>query len=82
MPVHLTGMNIVVWLQTASAICAFVAAWFWFRSATGKAPETSYQNIGRLPRWLNQAARYNRWAALFAGVSAVFAGMATLCGIL
>ena len=71
-------MGFVMWLQIGSAICAFVAAFFWFRSATTNAPPMTWEGIGHLKPWLDQAARNNRWAAAFAGVSAALAGIATL----
>ena len=71
-------MNFVTWSQIGSAICAFIAAFFWFRSATTDAPPMTYEGIERLKLWLDQAARNNRCAAAFAGISAVLAGVATL----
>jgi hypothetical protein len=72
------SMGFVVWLQIGLAICAFAAAFFWFRSATSDAPPMTYEGIESLKPWLDQAAGNNRWAASFAGVSAVLAGIATL----
>jgi hypothetical protein len=71
-------MSFVMSLQIGSAICAFAAAFFWFRSATTNAPPMSYEGIERLKPWLDQAVRNNRWAAAFAGFSAALAGIATL----
>jgi hypothetical protein len=42
----------------------------------------TFHGIGDLTPWLNQSTRRNRWAAGFAGVSALFAGIATLCDIM
>jgi hypothetical protein len=74
-------VSVVVWLQFGSAACAFVAAGFWAWSAASKAPEMTFHGIGDLTPWLNQSARRNRWAAGFAGASALFAGIATLFGV-
>ncbi|HXA23719.1 MAG TPA: hypothetical protein VNW90_15615 [Acetobacteraceae bacterium] len=68
------------WLQIGSAICAFVAAGFWAWSAVGKAPEMTWAGIADLKPWLDDAARRNRWAASFAGLSAALDGLATLAG--
>jgi hypothetical protein len=75
-------VSIVAWLQFGSAACAFAAAGFWAWSAASKAPEMNYDGIEALTPWLNQSARRNRWAAGFAGASALFAGVATLFGIM
>ena len=74
-------MSFVTWSQTCSAICAFIAAFFWFRPAITSAPPMTWEGIGHLKPWLDQAVRNNRWAAAFAGVSAALAGMATLAGL-
>jgi hypothetical protein len=58
-----------------------LAAWFWFRPAAGKAPEMTYTEIEGLTVYLHQSARRNRWAAGFAGASALFSAITTLFGI-
>jgi hypothetical protein len=70
-------MSFVGGLQIGSAVCAFVAAFFWFRSATTDAPPMTYEGSERLKAWLDKAAQNNRWAAGFAGISALLAGIAT-----
>jgi hypothetical protein len=74
-------MSAVGWLQICSAVCAFLAALFWFLSAASKPPEMTFEDIDNLTSWLRQSAEYNQWAACFAGASAVFAAVATLFGI-
>ena len=73
--------DVIAILQFGSAVSAFMAAWFWFRSAASKAPEMTWDGVGDLTSWLDQSARNSRWAAGFAGASAVFAGISTLFGI-
>jgi hypothetical protein len=73
-------MTYIASLQYASAFFAFIAAAFWFQSATTPAPPATYEGIDRLPAWLDSAARLNRRAAAAACISAVLAGFATLGG--
>jgi hypothetical protein len=68
-------------LQFGSAVCAFMAAAFWFQSAYPSAAEMSYEGISLLTQSLNKASRLNRLAAGFSGISAGLAGIATLYGI-
>jgi hypothetical protein len=70
-------MSFVAELQIGSAVCAFVAAFLWFRSATTDAPPMTFEGTEHLKAWLDKAARNNRWAAGFAGISALLAGIAT-----
>ena len=60
-----------------SAVCAFISAFFWFRSST-TAPPMTYEGIERFGAWLEQTARNNKWAAAFAGLAAVLAGIAII----
>jgi hypothetical protein len=68
-------------LQLGSAACAFAAAGFWAWSAVGEAPKMTYKGVDGLTPYLNQSARRNRWAAGFAGASALFSAITTLFGI-
>lgn len=67
-------------LNTAAALSAFVAAGFWFVSAGGKAPmaDKTYGGFLKTPDEIISAmqysAKWNRLAALFAGLSALFMG--------
>jgi hypothetical protein len=70
-------MGVVAWLQIGSAICALAAAVFWFLSATTPPPMT-YQGMEHFPGWFKKTVLFNRWAAGFAGLSALLAGGATL----
>lgn len=73
-------MDTAALLQIGSAGCAFVAAGLWWWSALGDAPPMTFDRIEDVQGWLNQAAQRNRWAAGFAGLSALLAGIATLLG--
>ena len=64
----LTKARIVA--ELGSAICAFLAAVFWFRSAV-PSPPMNYEGIGALREALNKAVHRNRWAAAFAGTAAL-----------
>jgi hypothetical protein len=61
----------------AGGISALVAAVFWPVSAAGTTPEpdTTWGGFAEVPGWIIEAlkysARWNRWAALSAGVSAL-----------
>jgi hypothetical protein len=67
--------------QVLSAVTAFAAAWFWLRSAQGEAPRATYDAIDDLKPRLDEAASKNRIAAVYAGISATFAGIGTLAGL-
>jgi hypothetical protein len=67
--------------QVLSALAAFTAAWFWFRSAQGQAPPATWDMIGEMKPWLDEAASNNRIAATCAGVSAILAGIGSLTGL-
>jgi hypothetical protein len=63
-------------LQIASAILAFIAAWFWMQSAMSAAPEMAWDNIAQLKPWLDHSAMLNRIAGMAAAVSAMSNGAA------
>ena len=67
--------DLVAILQIMAAFTALIAAFFWFRSASAKAPPIteSWQGIIDLENWLNRVGKRNRWAAGFTGVSALLA---------
>jgi hypothetical protein len=64
-------------LNVTSAASAFFAAVFWFKSAAIKmpAPDTTWGGFVEVPGAIiaavNSSAKWNRIAALFAGVSAL-----------
>ena len=66
---------LVSWLQLASLISAFIAAFFWFWSAARRFPSMSVGYGGAVSKddpflvALVGAARFNRWAAFFSGIS-------------
>ena len=66
--------------QFGSAVAAFIAAWFWYRSAQESAPPPpmTWEGIGDLKPWLDSTMRQNRNAAIFAGLSALLAGISLL----
>jgi hypothetical protein len=64
--------------QIGTAISALLAAWFWFKSASGEAPPAVWDQIDQLRPWLDQAAHLNRLAATWAGISALLAAITTV----
>ena len=70
-------------LEISSAITAFLAAIFWFKSALGKVspPEVLASGIPQNDPFIvafREAMKLNRWAAGFAGVSALCAAFVAL----
>lgn len=71
-------------LNAGAAFSAFVAAIFWFISAAGKVPTADKTWGGFLNTpdeiisALKYAAKWNRLAALFAGISALFVAAVSL----
>lgn len=82
MKLRMIAANLVFWLNVGSAFAAFAAAVFWLRSASPLPPMNSY--FGGVPTTdpffvaLQESCRLSGWAALCAGISAFFFGMATL----
>jgi hypothetical protein len=78
---------VVLGLNAGAALFAFIAAGFWFISAGGKIPKADKTWGGFLDTpdaiisALNYSAKWNRFAALFAGVSALFMTAAISWGI-
>jgi hypothetical protein len=66
--------------QVGTVIAALLAAWFWFQSAQGEAPPATWDQIGQLKPWLDHAARLNRLAAMWTGISAVLLAVTTAGG--
>lgn len=68
-------------LNLVSAASAFIAAFFWFRSSVGK-PPTMGSYFDAVPEtdpyriYVVKSVKMNRWAALFAGLSALTMGVA------
>jgi hypothetical protein len=75
-------------LNAGAAITAFIAAVFWFISAAGKVPtpKETWATFLDTPREIvaamKDSARWNRLAALFAGVSAALVSAANAWSIL
>jgi hypothetical protein len=66
-------------LQLASAIAAFVAAFFWFRSAMmGPIPEVGWGGGGDWQVYMDRMSRRNRWGAGCAGIAALLQGASLL----
>jgi hypothetical protein len=74
----MAAMRITIVLQILSALVGFVAAWLWFRSATGAAPPSSYKGIERLESFLNRASYWNRRAAVATALSVGLQATATM----
>jgi hypothetical protein len=79
--------SLILWLNIFAASTAFIAAFFWFISAATKAPEVddTWGGITENPRKIvgaiTSSAKWNRFAAGFAGVSAALTAAATICGL-
>jgi uncharacterized membrane protein len=71
-------MRIVVCLQVAETLAAFISAGFWLISARANAPLMTWSGIGDLRKFLNRVSRYNFVAALFAAITAILAGLVTM----
>ena len=73
-------------LDLATALAAFAAAGFWFWSAATPIPRLSIPYGGQIsdespwPNAMRKVAVRSRWAAGFAGVSALFAFGSALLG--
>jgi hypothetical protein len=71
-------------LNGGAAFSALIAATFWFISAAGKVPTADKTWAGFLDTpdeiiaALKYSAKWNRLAALFAGISALFVAAASL----
>jgi len=65
-------------LHTGAIISAFVSAYFWFRAANVKVPDTEDWNAVDPQPWLTEAAKKNRMGAIFAGLSALLFGIAEM----
>lgn len=70
-------------LTWVSAICAFVAAYFWLRSAQGQppAPKTYWDAMPETDPFLmafRRSLRQSRWGAIFAALSALALGASLL----
>ena len=72
---------ITVGLQLGAVVTAFIAAWFWFRSARRAAPPITWDGMGELEGWLNYTAKNSRLAATFAGTSAFLGTISILTGL-
>jgi len=78
---------IILGLNVGAALSAFFAAGFWFISAAGKVPKAdktwggSLDTPDEIISALKYSARWNRLAALFAGISALFMTAAISLGI-
>jgi hypothetical protein len=68
-------------LQLGAAFTALLAAWYWFCSARAKAPPMTWEGVGTLQGWLDEAAGHNRRAAAFAGASAFLTAISTALGV-
>ncbi len=65
-----------------AAICAFGAAWFWYKSSFDMPPppvgafaEQVMPALKIYQAAVQRAARSNRWAALLSAISALFTGL-------
>jgi hypothetical protein len=72
----------VIICQIGSALTGLVAAILWFIAAASKTPPATWNGIDKLPAYLDQASRLNKWAAGFTGVSMVLSAGATVAAIL
>jgi hypothetical protein len=69
------------WLEISAAVLAFVAAVFWFLSASGTLPQMLFY-WGHAPandafyQAMKFSAKMNTWAAVFSGASALCLGFA------
>ena len=69
-------------LNIVAALAALAAAFFWFQSAAVRLPPTPIAfdvtaKNDKLHEALQSAARLNRWAAAFSGISALSVGLST-----
>lgn len=65
-------------LPSGIFIAAFISSVFWLLSARVSAPMMTFSGIGELPKYFNRVGRYNFLAAIFAAVSAMLTGIASL----
>ena len=70
--------TMVFWFQMSSAISGAVAAVLWFCSASGDAPPMTYEGVGRLKSFFDNASRLNKWAAGVTGFSMLLSALASL----
>jgi formate hydrogenlyase subunit 3/multisubunit Na+/H+ antiporter MnhD subunit len=68
-------------IQIGSAITGLVAAILWFLSAKSAAPAMTYEGLDRLKPFLDQAGRYNRWAAFFTAISMLLSAAVSLFSV-
>lgn len=62
----------IVLFDSLGAVFAFKSAVFWFLSAARAWPKNTEPRVpGRLVEMLASSIRMNRWAAIFAGLSAL-----------
>lgn len=79
-------MNAVDILQGVAALLAFVAAYFWFKSAAVRVPDfakihTFVDGLGQLTPagvWATETAKFNKWGAGFAAGAAFLGGLSIL----
>jgi hypothetical protein len=75
------------WLNAGAALSALFAAVCWFASAAVKTPEINYSWTGltdnpeKIISVIKSSARWNRVAALLAGISALLIAASIACGI-
>lgn len=69
-------------LQMVASISALISAYFWYRAANIKVPNTEDWNADDPQPWLTEAAKENRRAAAFAAASAFIFGIAGILEIL
>jgi hypothetical protein len=75
------------WLNAGAAVSALCAAVCWFASAAVKTPEIDYgwpgltNNPEKIVSMIKSSARWNRVAALFAGISALLIAASIVCVI-
>jgi urea transporter len=77
----------ILGFNAGAALSAFVAAGFWFISASGEMPKSNknwsdfLDTPDAIVSALKYSAKWNRLAALFAGVSSLFIAAAISWGI-
>jgi hypothetical protein len=81
-----TWVNVA--LNAGSAITSIVAAIFWFISATGKEPtlDLTWGGYGKteteILSALKRSSKWNRWAAVFSGISVLLLAIATALSLI
>lgn len=71
----------MLWLQIGSAVTGFVAAVLWFRSTITKAPPLIADGGVSLQRFIDGAARLNKWAAGATAASMLLSATASAVAI-